>query len=79
MEIIFERFGFYTMLVGDVLDADFGKIGLTRNRTQRGEILTVELNQIIAVLILIFKGFECGFFGCLRVIDGFAEMLKFHF
>ncbi len=57
-KIEFETFALYHAPVGDVAYADFGKIGLPGDGTQRGELGAEKLHPIVVVGMLIFESLQ---------------------
>ena len=57
-EIKFQGFAFDAELIGDVIDIDPGEIRLACDRTNRSEIVSFEMNPIIAAGRGVRKGLE---------------------
>ena len=59
-EVEFQAFAFYHATVGDVHDAYFGEVGLTRDGAEGCEFGAVEFDPVVAFGMLVFEGFEDG-------------------
>lgn len=57
-QIEFQTLAFHHAHVGDVVDADFGKIGLTGDGAQAREFGAVEAYPIVVVLMFVLKRFQ---------------------
>jgi len=53
-----ERFRFNDLLVRHIFHFDRGKIGLAGGRTDAGEFIGFEFDQIITIRVVIGKGFQ---------------------
>ena len=52
-EIKFQALAFHHLLVGQITDADLGKVRLSRNRTQACELRTIETYPVIILRMLV--------------------------
>ncbi len=59
-EVKFERLCFDAVPVGDVFDVQRGKIGLAGDGAQRGEIVRIEFNDVVALRIAVLERLERG-------------------
>ena len=57
-EVEFERFGLHHLLPRNVGYIDGGEVGLPRLGAERGELGTMESNQILVVRMFVYKSFE---------------------
>ena len=57
-EVEFERLGLHHLLPRDVGDVDGGEVGLPCLGAERGELGTMESNQILVVRMFVYKSFE---------------------
>ena len=57
-EVEFERLRLYHLLPWNVGDIDCGEVGLPRLGAERGELRTMESNQILVVRMFVYKSFE---------------------
>jgi hypothetical protein len=74
-KIELERLALHHTLVGQVRNADFGKIGLPCDGTQRSEFGTVELYPIVVFRMLILESLQHLRSIVLTVFCFFAERL----
>ena len=54
-EVEFERLGLHHLLPRDVGDVDGGEVGLPRLGAERGELRTMESNQILVVRMFVYE------------------------
>ena len=57
-EIEFQALALDHADIGDIADPDFGKVGLTGDRAERGKFRAVETNPVIVVLVQVLKGLQ---------------------
>ena len=57
-EVEFERLRLYHLLPWNVGDIDSSEVGLPRLGAERGELRTMESNQILVVRMFVYKSFE---------------------
>ena len=57
-EVELEGFALHHALVGQVGDADFGKVGLSCDGAQGGELGTVELHPVVVFGVFVLEGFQ---------------------
>ena len=57
-EIELERFRLHHLLTRDIGNVDCGEVGLPRLGAERGELRTMESNQILVFRMFVYKSFE---------------------
>ena len=62
-EIKLERFGLDALLVRDVINQDFSKVGLTRHGAKRSKFRAMNANPVIAAAVGVWKRFQRCMFG----------------
>ena len=73
-----QAFAFHHLLVRNVADTDFGKVRLTGDGAQGGELRAVEAYPVVVVLMLVLEGFQ--YTGVVRfAVDGPAAQGLYFF
>ena len=83
-EIEFEALAFYHLHIGDVGDADFCKVGLSRDGAKGGELGAVETHPVVVFLVLVDEALEhfgsvvCGVLCALasEMLEAFSFALR---
>ena len=57
-KIELQRFALHHFYTGDIGDIDRGKVRLSGDGAQTGELGTVELYKVVTILVLVFKGLK---------------------
>ena len=57
-EVELEGFALHHALVGQVGNVDFGKVGLSRDGAQGGELGAVELHPVVVLGVLVLEGLQ---------------------
>ena len=75
-EVELETLALHHTVVGEVGDAYLGKVGLTRDGTETGELGAVETHPVVVFGVLVFKGFKHFRGVVLAVLGLLAQELK---
>ena len=57
-EVELQRLGLHHALAGEVVDADFGEVGLSGDGAEGGELRAVEAHPVVVVGVAVLEGFE---------------------
>ena len=76
-QIELQALGFYHFLIRNIADTNLGKVRLTGDGAQGGELRAVETHPIVVVLVLVLEGFQYTGIVCFAVDGPAAQGLYF--